>query len=188
MLLHVLKFSVLQIALFMFCHVSLAQKNKDITSLKVIIIRHAEKPEEGNNLSCQGLNRALALPDVLHHKFGIPDKIFVPSLQTGKKTSAARMYQTIVPFVVKYNLAVDTKFEEGNEAALAASVLNKKGTVLIVWVHTAIPLLAEKLGVKDKNLKWKGNDFDSIWVITYKNGKAELSVEKEGIVPAPDCK
>ena len=43
---------------------NLADKN-----LKVVIIRHGEKPadksEGGDNLSCQGQNRALQLPAVL---------------------------------------------------------------------------------------------------------------------------
>ena len=34
--------------------------------LQIVIIRHGEKPTEGDNLSAQGLERALALPDVLN--------------------------------------------------------------------------------------------------------------------------
>src|SRR5437763_1304371 len=68
---------------------------------KIIIIRHGEKPDDGDNLSCKGFNRALQLPQVLYSKFGLPTAVYVPSLHTGKKTSTARMYQTIVPFVIK---------------------------------------------------------------------------------------
>lgn len=39
--------------------------------LKVVIIRHGENPDNGDNLNCQGLNRAMALPKVLAAKFGI---------------------------------------------------------------------------------------------------------------------
>jgi len=28
--------------------------------LKIVIIRHGEKPDNGDNLNCQGLNRAMA--------------------------------------------------------------------------------------------------------------------------------
>ena len=34
--------------------------------LQVVIIRHGEKPTEGDNLSAEGLARALVLPDVLN--------------------------------------------------------------------------------------------------------------------------
>lgn len=164
-----------------------AQTNPD-KSLRVIILRHAEKPDEGDNLSCQGLNRALALPNVLYSKFKLPDHIFVPSINTGKKTGVARMYQTIVPFAVKYNLNIDTKFDVGNEKALAQSIKKKSGTILVVWEHNNIPAIAQELGVTGEKLKWKGSDFDSIWIITYKNGKAELSIDKENLNPSAECK
>ena len=157
------------------------------SALKVIIIRHGEKPDQGDNLSCQGLNRALGLADVLYNKFKLPDFIFVPSLKTGKETGAARMYQTIVPFAVKYNLTIDTKFDTDDPQAIAAAVLKKTGTVLLVWEHKNIPLIAEQLGVKNTNLKWKGEDFDSIWIITFKNGQAVLTVDKENLKPGANC-
>ena len=40
----------------------------------IVFFRHGEKPSAGlGQLTCQGLNRALALPDVLIGKFGKPD-------------------------------------------------------------------------------------------------------------------
>ena len=50
------------------------QKDKE---LKIVLIRHAEKPAEGYRLSCQGVNRANALPPVLYAKFGLPVVIYV---------------------------------------------------------------------------------------------------------------
>ena len=182
------KLSALMIAAVTLSYCSFGQSKPDTASLRVIIIRHAEKPDDGDNLSCQGLNRALALPDVLYAKFKLPDYIFVPSVKMGKKTGIARMYQTIVPFAVKYNLQIDTKFDVDGEEALAQSILKKKGTVLVVWEHNNIPVIAKALGVKQEKLKWKGSDFDSIWIITFKNGKAELNIDKENLNPSADCK
>src|SRR5215213_9356656 len=105
---------------------------------KVIIIRHAEKPENGDNLSCKGLNRALELPDLLKKKIGKPDYIFVPAMNTGKNTSMARMYQTIVPFAVKYNLNINTKYVVNDAKGLARDILKRSGTVLLVWEHNHI--------------------------------------------------
>src|SRR5271165_6976951 len=46
----------------------------------IVAIRHGEKPPEGlGNLSCRGLNRALALPNVLLSKYGKPEFIFAPN-------------------------------------------------------------------------------------------------------------
>jgi len=96
------------------------------------------------------------------------------------------MFQTITPFAVKYNLTVNSKFDENDYSNIAESVLKKTGTVLMVWEHSAIQSLAEKLGVKSPP-PWDGKDFDSIWVITYPKGKTVLSLDKEGITPSPDC-
>jgi hypothetical protein len=168
--------------------ISLGQTDSDSPSLRVVILRHAEKPAEGDNLSCQGLNRALALADVLYKKFKLPDHIFVPSIKTGKTTDVARMYQTIVPFAVKHNLPIDTKFDVGSETALAQAILKKTGTLLVVWEHDRIPNLVRRLGIKEPALKWKGTDYDSIWIVTFKKGKARLNFDKENLAPPGDCK
>lgn len=154
---------------------------------KVIIIRHAEKPDKGDNLSCQGLNRALQLPEVLEKKFGVPDHVFVPQINTGKSTSTARMYQTVVPFAVKYNLDVNTKYDVNDTKDLSKEIVAEKGTVLVVWEHDHIDNIARDLGVNTKD-KWPGNDYDSIWIIDFKNGKPVLTKDREGIRPTENCR
>ena len=46
----------------------------------IVIVRHGEKPAQGlGQLSCQGLNRALALPRVLLSRYGDPVAIYAPN-------------------------------------------------------------------------------------------------------------
>ena len=46
----------------------------------IVFFRHGEKPAGGlGQLTCQGLNRALALPGVLLDKFGTPDYLYAPN-------------------------------------------------------------------------------------------------------------
>lgn len=155
---------------------------------RVIIIRHGEKPAEGDNLSCMGQNRALMLPAVLYTKFKTVDYIFVPTLKIGKSTHESRMYQTITPYAIKYNLNINTKDDVDDASGLAKDIMKKTGTILIVWEHNNIPLIASALGIKDEKLKWKDSDFDSIWIITFTNGKATLTRDQEGLNPTSDCK
>lgn len=155
-------------------------------SLKVVLIRHGEKPKKGDNLSCQGENRALKLPAILYQKFNKPNYSYVPALGHGESTSQARMFQTISPFAVKFNLVVNSKYDEKDYSNIAENVLNKTGTVLMVWNHSVIPNLAKKFGIKNPP-SWDDKDFDSIWIITYPNGKAVLLIDKEGITPSTDC-
>ena len=154
--------------------------------LKVVIIRHAEKPDTGHNLSCQGQNRALLLPKVLHQKFNYPGEIYVASTGVGRSNAHFRMLETIIPFAVKYELRIDAEFELSAYPALVDQVLKKHGTILIVWEHTGIPALATQLGVISPP-RWKGKDFDSIWVISYAGGKASLFIDREGIEPPIQC-
>lgn len=157
------------------------------SKLTIVIVRHGEKPADGDNLSCQGLHRALALPAVLFKKFGRPDWAYAAQLEQGGSTQHARMFQTLAPYAVQQGLTVNTGFAEGNVKAAAADVLQRSGLVLMVWEHSQIPPLAQALGVA-KPPSWGKDDFDSIWVVTPSGGKATLSVAAEGLHPAADCK
>src|SRR5215471_10972274 len=81
------------------------------STLKVILVRHGEKPKTGSNLTCEGLNRSLQLPEVVDKKFGKPDYLYVPSLAMGDSTKHARMFQTAIPLAVKYQLEITSRFE-----------------------------------------------------------------------------
>ena len=155
--------------------------------LRVVIIRHGEKPEKGHNLSCQGQNRAAALPAILHQKFGNPDYTYVPYMGSSKKTMGSRMYETAAPFVKQYNLSLNSNFEKTDYQRIAADILKKKGTVLLVWEHLAIKGIAKALGISEPG-KWPTDDYDSIWIIDFDHGKAVMHKEHEGLHPSADCK
>ena len=181
-----------------------AQKTKTDThkkdTLQIFIIRHGEKSNNydslscdsagvvGDNLSCMGLNRALSLANVLYQKIGVPNHVYVAKPHSGKSTGSSRMFQTITPFAVKYNLQLNTEFKETDTTQAAKSILGKKNTVLVVWEHGNIPGLVRRLGVKTTVPKWACGDFDSIWTVTIIGKKVTLSMtEKEGITPSPVC-
>ncbi len=155
-------------------------------SLRIVIIRHGEKPDTGDHLNCQGENRALQLPAVLERKFGVPDRVYVPSMASGKSQAHARMFETIIPLVVKHQLKVNSEFDIDAGPAIAGQLFQKRGTILMVWQHDAIPALATALGASNPP-KWKNKDFDSIWIISYKGGRASLAFDREAISPAATC-
>ena len=163
--------------------------------LRVIIIRHGEKPEEGDNLSCAGLNRALALPTVLNRLLPTPpDYTYVPLIGTDSRaTSTSRMFQTVTPYAVQHNLIVNSDYVVDNAAGLAKALRHKRGTVLLVWEHDNIPEIAKKLGIKDPQ-EWPDADFDSIWTIAFSGGGAKgkakhpaLTKSRENIQPPTTC-
>jgi hypothetical protein len=155
--------------------------------LRIVLIRHGEKPDAGNNLNCKGLNRALALPGVLYPRFGRPDYTYVAAIRAGSSADHARMLETIVPFAVKYGLTISDKYDEDDVAGLAKDVLKREGTVLIVWDHSRLESVARALGVVDNTLTWSPDDYDGIWVITFSKGIATLEKQRQGLTPAEAC-
>jgi hypothetical protein len=179
-------YSILFYCIFFFSNAASCQPQN--YELKVIIIRHGEKPKNGDNLNCQGLNRAGLLPDVIISKFGVPAYSYVPSLSADSVTKHARMFQTLTPLAVKYNLAINSKFNGKDSSGIVQDILKKQGNVLVVWDHRSIVPIIHAFGINGTQLKWDDDDFDSIWIITFKNGVAVLTKDKEGLTPAADCR
>lgn len=165
-----------------------ARSQKADEGLRVVFIRHGEKPKIGDNLTCQGLNRSLLLPAVLYSRFGIPVATYIPAIGMGDSTKHSRMFQTIIPFAVKYNLALNSKFGEKDSAEIGTELLGKKGTVLVVWEHKAIAPIVRALGIKNDSLKWSDEDYDSIWIVSLQEGVARLEKATEGLKPEEGCK
>jgi hypothetical protein len=155
--------------------------------LTIVIIRHAEKPTVGDNLNCQGLNRSWLLPAVIVKKFGVPGFSYVPSLGSDSLTKHARMFETITPLAAQYNLAINSKYTGKDSSGLTGDILKRNGTVLVVWDHKSILPIVHALHINDPALKWADDDFDSIWIITFQNGAAVLTKDKEGLFPKSTC-
>jgi hypothetical protein len=161
--------------------------NAQQNDLKLVFIRHGERPDDGDNLTCKGFNRSLLLPAVLYKKFGKPANIYVPSVSGKDATKHARMFQTITPFAVKYNLAINSAYDEADYKHIGKALLKESGTVIIVWEHNSMVSIVDYLGVQSSHLQWPDDDYDSIWIVTYRNGTAVLTKDKEGLNPSADC-
>ena len=76
-------------------------------------------------------------------------------------------------------LSVQTPYHGKDYADLAKLILSTAAyagkTVVVCWNHEAIPELAAALGVTPMPPKWHGSVFDSVYVISYKKGKAALT-------------
>lgn len=143
----------------------------------LICIRHGEKPPGGlGQLTCRGLNRSLALPNILLKKFGTPQFIFAPN-PTQKADSGGYYYvrplATIEPTAIRCGLPVNTEFGykeiKGLEGELEKPPY-QNSIVFIAWEHVLLDDLAKNL-VKDNGGNpaqvpaWSGKDYDTIFVI-----------------------
>ncbi len=163
----------------------------------IVAIRHGEKPKGGlGQLTCRGLNRALALPDVLLAKYGTPQFIFAPNpaeKSDGNKYYYLRPLATIEPTAIHCGLPVNTKFGYTQIKELAAELQKpeyQNATTFIAWEHGLLDEFGKNM-VKDNggNVKdvpeWPGSEYDMIFVfkITTENGQKKISftVEHEGL-------
>ena len=171
----------------------------------IVFIRHGEKPEKGlGQLSCHGLNRSLALPDVLIKKFGKPDAIFAPNPAKlkddhGTQYAYVRPLATIEPTAIRLGLPVNVQFSFENSAKLQSALLSqpyKNSVVLVSWEHHWAQKIAKELVARiDKNEAakvpvWQDDDFDSIYVVRIGNGSGKKSVafsfDKQGLTSLSD--
>ncbi len=144
----------------------------------IVFIRHGEKPanDEGQ-LTCRGLNRALALPRVLLTKFGKADRIFAPLTTTrdyhGTSYSYIRPLMTIEPTAILLGLPVDTRFPFDGIDQLQAELTapaNRSALIFVAWEHSQLVLLVRHLltalgDTADQVPEWDKNDFDHIFVV-----------------------
>ena len=83
----------------------------------IVFVRHGEKPDGGfGQLSCQGLNRALALAPNIANTFGKPIAIFAPNpshpkMDAGTPYDYVRPLATIEPTAGLFGLPVDVSLD-----------------------------------------------------------------------------
>jgi len=145
----------------------------------IVMLRHAEKPATGlGQLSCQGLNRSLALPEVLMSKFGKPTAIFAPNPgvmkpDRGVDYNYIRPLATIEPTAIVVGLPVNTSLGYANIDQLNSALLepsNHDATIFVAWEHRLLEKAARNIvsdagGSTDQVPKWDDDDFDSLYVI-----------------------
>ncbi|RMC93283.1 hypothetical protein EAY64_17310 [Aquitalea palustris] len=165
----------------------------------IVLFRHAEKPAAGlGQLSCQGLNRALALPAVLQRKFARPAALFAPNPGVRKQDGGVeynyiRPLATIEPTAIRLGLPVNTDYGLDDLAALQAAITSpayRDATVFVAWEHRLVVKLAAQLlaayaADPAQVPAWHYSDFDSLYVVTLQqqDGRtvARFRVEQQGL-------
>lgn len=152
--------------------------------VRVVIIRHAEKPSDESNphLSKAGRQHAQQWATILTEPDGPlggvkPAALLAP--QPTRHHPSQRPGETLEPLAAKLGQPVLTPYPSEEFSSLAADVRKKytHEAVVICWVHESLPDLARALGVRSPIPAWKGKDFDQVWIIEYPMGQATLRSE-----------
>lgn len=159
----------------------------------VMIIRHAEKPDETGgvkdpDLSKAGFARADALAKVIPANFPKPDFLFA----TKRSKGSNRPVETITPLSKAVHEEISAEFKDEEFDKLAKLILNDDKyagkVVLIAWHHGKIPELAKALGATDAPEKWNSETFDRVWEISYENGQASFKDVPQKAMPGDEEK
>lgn len=147
----------------------------------IVFLRHGEKPPLGlGQLDCQGLNRALALPQVLQARFGTPAAIYAPdpgstTTDKGVAYNYVRPLATIEPTAVRLGLPVDTSFGLREIKPLEQALLKpayRSATIYVAWEHSlarqAVQQLVVATGGHMQVPAWADDDYDSLYVLRLK--------------------
>lgn len=168
----------------------------------IIILRHGEKPAQGlGQLSCQGLNRSLALAPVLLSRYGTPVAIYasnpaVKKIDKGISYAYVRPLATIEPLAIRVGLPVNIDWGMTDITQLAEALLAQtEGTQVVAWEHHLAEKLAKHLlvlsgGSPAEVPNWSDTDFDSLYVVRVvghdKDRHATFTHENEGLNNLPD--
>ena len=172
------------------------------TTETLVLFRHGEKPAGGfGQITCQGFQRALALPDVLTRQFGAPQFLFAPNprprvIDPAGSFDYVRPLATIEPTAIKLGLPVNAQYGYTDIALLQAELLNgayASATVFISWEHLQLQQLVQNImntyGGGAAVPPWPSDDFDSLYVVrlTTSNGTitAQFEHDFEGLTNLP---
>jgi hypothetical protein len=168
----------------------------------IVFMRHGEKPSGGyGQITCQGLNRALALPDVLIGKYGKPNYMYAPNPTVKISDPAGTFYYlrplaTIEPTAVRLGMNVWTRYGYSDVGSLQASLISATkaaSTIFVAWEHLYLQKVVQNImnayGGGKTVPAWISGDYDTLYVVRVdyigSTISAHFSIDHEGLNGQP---
>jgi len=168
----------------------------------IVFFRHGEKPSGGlGQLTCQGLNRALALPTVLLAKYGTPDFLYAPNPAVKIQDPAGSFYYvrplaTIEPTAIRAGKSVNTNYGYSDITGLKNVLITPTkadATLFVAWEHVQLQKVVQNImnsyGGGAVVPAWTTGDFDTLYVVRvdYTGGTitAQFQRDSEGLNGQP---
>jgi hypothetical protein len=160
----------------------------------IVFFRHGEKPSGGlGQLTCQGLNRALALPAVLLDKFGTPDYLYAPNPAVKISDPAGSFYYvrplaTIEPVAIRAGKSVNSNYGYNDVTGLRNILVTSSkanATIFVSWEHAYLVKVVQSImnayGGGATVPAWTTGDYDSLYIvrINYVNGSIDAQFERD---------
>ena len=154
---------------------------------QVMIIRHGEKPAQGNELNEAGFQRAKALvkffeTDASVTRYGTPAAIY--AMAPKNSDGSVRAIQTVTPLADALELTINEFYTRDQVNELVKDIMEnadyKGRMVLVCWEHKVIVNIAAALaayGGSDQSVQnslpasWNGDAFDRVWILNFAKDK-----------------
>lgn len=144
----------------------------------IVFFRHGEKPSSGlGQITCQGLNRALALAPLLISRFGRPDYLYAPNpnqkiIDPGGDYYYVRPLATLEPVAIRAGKSVNTSAGYKEIGALESLLILKaksQTTIFVAWEHQylvkAVQAIMNKYGGRQTVPAWTSGDYDALYIV-----------------------
>jgi hypothetical protein len=157
---------------------------------QVILIRHAEKEDNGNELNAKGFQRANALPKFFEtnsviNSVGPVDVIY--AMAPHSDDGSVRAIETMTPTAEALGIKLDKNYTRDEVSAVTNEILHSPAldgkNIVMCWEHQVIPQLASALGANAPD-DWEGSVFDRAWVLKFDaGGKVSFQDIGENVLP-----
>jgi len=168
----------------------------------IVFFRHAEKPSVGfGQLTCQGLNRSLALADVLVNRFGRAQWGYAPNPAVKIPDPAGSFYYvrplaTLEPAAIRSGISVNTNYGYTDISGLRSVLIRSSkanDTVYVAWEHTYLVKAVENImnayGGGAAVPAWPSGEYDRLYIVhvdyTSSGVHAWLEIGHEGLNGQP---
>jgi hypothetical protein len=163
-----------------------------------VFMRHGEKPSGGyGQLTCQGLNRALALPDVLLGSFGKPNYVYAPNPAVKMSDPAGSFYYvrplaTIEPTAIRTGVSVNAGYAYNDVTGMRSILITSakaNATIFVAWEHEYLVKIVQSImkayGGGAAVPAWTSGDYDALYVVRVSYGSmgptARFERDREGL-------
>jgi hypothetical protein len=154
----------------------------------ILIIRHAEKPDDGYELSPAGRQRAEAYAQYFK-TFALDSKPLKPDylFATADTKSSHRPRLTLEPLSSALGMKIDLRFRTKNPQAFVQEIQSHSHGqhILIAWHHGEIPEIVQLLGANPASLlpagKWPADEYSWVLMLRYDHDGRLLPAETKCI-------
>ncbi|MBZ8141222.1 histidine phosphatase family protein [Rubrivivax gelatinosus] len=174
-----------------------------IETPRIMLIRHAEKPREGEcGVAIDGSPSPQSLSVVGWQRAGALVRLFVPAAPVPPRSPilrpahvfaarptdthpSLRPRETVTPLAQALGLQVDESWSDDDDPARVAAALRElQGPVLVCWRHRSLPDLADELLQRAEVPRhWPEQRFDLVWIVAGEGPRWTFSQLPQQLLP-----